>query len=109
MRPTWKWSIIFYGLGLLIAVSLIFLSATTNTEICSTQLIILIIFPFIGYFIGFRQEKKGNFRLENKHLKEIKQLLKERKSFTEVEEKIQKWKEEGYDVSELDKIIKDTK
>jgi len=66
---------------------------------------IMISFPIIGYFIGFKKEREGNIKLENKQLAEIKQLLIERKSLTEVEEKIRKWKQEGYNVSELEKMI----
>ena len=43
--------------------------------------------------------------LKEQHLKDIKRLLKERKNLTEIETKIQKWKDEGYDVSELEDMV----
>ena len=63
----------------------------------------------VGYLIVFKKEKKEGIKPENKRLDEIKQLLIEHKSLTEIEEKIQSWKKEGYDVSELQKMIEDTK
>ena len=78
-------------------------------EVCWSILIVLCIFPVIGYLIGFKKEKEGGIKPENKQLAEIKKLLIERKSLTEVEEKIESWKQQGYDVSELEKMIEDTK
>jgi hypothetical protein len=67
------------------------------------------IVPIIGYLIGLKIESPGNFNLKNKQLNEIKKLLIERKKLTEIEEKIDSWKNEGYNVSELERLIEDTK
>jgi len=45
-----------------------------------------------------RKVKKGQ-------LEEIKQLLKEHKSLTDIKEKVQLWKAEGYNVEELEEMI----
>ena len=106
------WSLIFYGLGLVIAFILFFVSISLypfQGELCTTSVIIWIISPIVGYLIGLKKEKEGGIKPENKRLDEIKQLLIEHKSLTEIEEKIQSWKKEGYDVSELQKMIEDTK
>ncbi len=50
-------------------------------------------------------EQKENVKLEQVKLNEIKQLLKEHKNLTEIKKKIQDWKYEGYDVSELENLI----
>lgn len=52
--------------------------------------------------IDENEEKK---KLETEHLMEIKSLLRERKSLSDIETKIKKWKEEGYDVSELENMV----
>ena len=77
-------------------------------EVCWSIIFVIFIFPIIGYLIGYKIENKGDIKLGDKKLAEIKQLLIERKSLTEVEEKIESWKQQGYDVSELEKMIKDT-
>jgi len=47
----------------------------------------------------------GTNKLEEIHLEEIKQLLKEHESLTQIQKKIQGWTEEGYNTDELEKMI----
>ena len=44
-------------------------------------------------------------KLKKKHIEELKQLLKEHRSLTEIKKKIQVWKDEGYNVDELEEMI----
>ena len=85
------------------------LTSYNSSEIFWILVIIWCISPTIGYLIGFKDEKEGGSKLEIKHFDEIKKLLIERKSLTKVTEKIHNWKKEGYDVSELEEMIEDTK
>ena len=54
-------------------------------------------------------EGKINIQLKENHLKEIKTLIKETRQLNKAKEKIQKWKKEGYDVSELEKLLEEVK
>ena len=47
--------------------------------------------------------------MKNDKLDEIKTLMKETRQLDKAKEKIQKWKEEGYDVSELEKLLEEVK
>lgn len=59
-------------------------------------------------FIEVIEEKKLEELKEN-HLKEIEKLIKETRQLDKVKEKIQKWKAEGYDVSEIEKLLEEVK
>ena len=72
--------------------------------------IIAIIIIFIVYkFPEKSKTLKRNIKLEDKHLKELKSLIQETKQLDKAKEKIQKWKKEGYDVSELEKLLEGVK
>jgi len=72
--------------------------------------IIAIIIIFIVYkFPEKSKTLKRNIKLEDKHLKELKSLIQETRQLDKAKEKIQKWKKEGYDVSELEKFLEGVK
>jgi len=106
------WNIAFYGLTfiafILIGV-LLYLPSPFYSGGNLTLVVIWFISLLIGYSFGFIKGRDGGSKLENKHLAEIKKLLIKRKSLNLVDEKIQKWKEEGYNVSELETMIEDIK
>lgn len=52
-------------------------------------------------------KQKENRKLEQQQLDEIKQLLREHKSITKIKKKIQGWKQEGYNVDEIQKMVED--
>ena len=68
----------------------------------------LIIMP-IGYYIGLKMDSIRKKNLGQQQLDEIKILFREHKNLTEIKEKIQMWKTEGYDVSELEQMIEEVK
>jgi hypothetical protein len=68
----------------------------------------LIIMP-IGYYIGLKMDSIGKKNLGQQQLDEIRILFREHKNLSEIKEKIQKWKSEGYDVSELEKLLEEVK
>jgi hypothetical protein len=55
------------------------------------------------------RELKKTKKLDDKLLFEIKDLLRDAKSIDLVETKIKNWKNEGYDVSELEKMLEEVK
>jgi len=44
--------------------------------------------------------------ISDKQLQELKNLIQETRQLDKAKEKIQNWKDEGYDVSDLEKVIK---
>ena len=68
----------------------------------------LIIMP-IGYYIGLRMDSIGKKNLGQPQLDEIRILFREHKNLTEIKEKIQMWKTEGYDVSEVEEMLEEVK
>lgn len=68
----------------------------------------LIIMP-IGYYIGLKIDSIGKKNLGQQQLDEIRILFREHKSLTEIKGKIQMWKTEGYDVSELEEMLEEAK
>ena len=86
---------------------------------------LFIIVIFMAIYNTYRKNKKNNKiknyiftkitggkkleELKENHLKEIKKLIKETRQLDKAKEKIQKWKKEGYDVSELEKLLEEVK
>lgn len=52
-------------------------------------------------------KQKENRKLEQQQVDEIKQLLREHKSMTEIKKKIQGWKDKGYIVDELEEMLEE--
>jgi len=50
-----------------------------------------------------KEDKKK--KLKKKHIEEIKQLLKEFRNITDIKNRIQEWRDEGYNVDELEQMI----
>ena len=69
--------------------------------------IFVIIIAILSVNIGIQLERRNQVKseTEEKHLKEIKKLLREHKSLKAIRNKIQKWKKEGYNVDNLEKLI----
>ena len=56
-----------------------------------------------------KEEKENIKGLESQQLEEIKNLLREHKQLDNVEQKLDRWKKEGYDVSELEQMLEEVK
>ena len=85
----------------------------------------IIVFALISIFIGagiiayvMKEPQKDNvvdskkpkkMRLKQPQLDEIKILLQQHKSLREIEAKIQGWRQEGYNVDEIEEMIKEVK
>ena len=119
MEARWKGLIIGYVVSVLINCSffifMVFFYETPIATIIITIMFILtpffphlIIMP-IGYYIGLKMDSIGKKNLGQQQLDEIKILFREHKNLTEIKEKIQMWKAEGYDVSELEKLLEEVK
>ena len=113
MRPSWTGAILGYISSLIIIFFLSFMIPSMGGEVCFVIFIVIIIMPTAGCLYGLDLEKKKkkekSITLKEQHLFEIKQLLKEHKAITQMEEKIKNWKDEGYNVSQLEKMIDDVK
>jgi len=68
-------------------------------------LIFLILLILFRYFLKLIITR----RLEPDQIDEIKLLLKQHKNLSAIKEKIQNWKNQGYHVEELEKMIEDIK
>jgi len=121
LRPSWTGAILGYVSSLIIIFFLSFMVPSTGDGVCYVIFIVIIIMPTVGCLYGLDMEKKKKLDMEKKkkkeksitlkeqHLFEIKQLLKEYKTITQIEEKIKNWKDEGYNVAQLEKMIDDVK
>ena len=59
---------------------------------------------------SFKEQNEERNKLECQQLEEIlKNLLWEHKRLGDVEKKLGKWKQEGYDVSELEQMLEEVK
>ena len=113
MRPSWTGAILGYVSSLIIIFFLSFMIPPTGGGVCFVIFIVIIIMPTVGCLYGLDMEKKKkkekSITLKEQHLFEIKQLLKEHKTITQIEEKIKNWKDEGYNVAQIEKMIDDIK
>jgi hypothetical protein len=79
----------------------------------SVLIIVIIIAVFIYYKRKQKQRNQYNEkvrkRIQQQHLEEIKKLLEEQKNLSAIKEKIQDWKNQGYNVEELEKAIEEHK
>jgi hypothetical protein len=77
----------------------------------SILIIVLLIASFIYYKRKQQQrnehKEKVRQRIQQHHLEEIKKLLEEHKNLSDINEKIQGWKNEGYNVEELEKVVEE--
>ena len=69
----------------------------------SSVLIIIAGFYLKGTEVALK--KTGLKQLDTKHVEEIKNLIADFKSLTEIKSKVQRWKGEGYNVDEIEHII----
>lgn len=51
------------------------------------------------------EERRYKEKVEKKHIEEIKQLLKEFRNITDIKDRIREWRDEGYNVDELEQMI----
>ena len=56
-----------------------------------------------------KEKEEHPQKLESDHLNEIKDLLKKHGKLSEIESKVLKWKEQGYDVKDIEIMIEDYK
>jgi len=66
--------------------------------------LIILCLPFVLIWSDKLNEKQK--KLKELHFIEIKQLLKEHKSLTEIKKKIQGWRDDGYNVDELEEKLR---
>jgi len=113
MKPITKWSILFFFIGLFQYILFVLLcevlfdgfwfinSYWGFTLIFLIEPLMWICLISIGYLTGKKKEKEKNF--------EFKKFLTQKKSLYQIEEKIRNWKQEGYNISELEDLIDNTK
>ncbi len=114
MKLSWKLAILGYILALFIGLFILFIFFLDphgpRWNVFVFVIIIWLIVPILFSLYGLdRGKKEESIMLKEQHFFEIKQLLKEHKTITQMEEKIKNWKDEGYNVSQLEKMIDDVK
>jgi len=123
MKTRWKWLIIGYLLTL--AITSIWLAYNAMFERSYVMLsfqdsiflfvyyalpipnFLHIISMSIGYYFGWVKEKESKGKKDKLKL-QLKEELDEL-SLTEIEDKIQKWKEKGYSVDEIEEMVEEYK